>query len=111
MVSSRIPALADEPSPCVEDLELLVLLEASDGEGVLVAGSSACRVPPGLQEAELRDRVTWGTEALRRERARLAKRQLLPDQLIAYFEALNASETEDEVLCSLAEHALRIVGG
>ena len=106
----RVPRDA-EPSPCVEDLELLVLLEDSDGEGVLVAGSSACRVPRGLEEEELRDRVTWGTEALRRERARLAKRQLLPDQLIAYFEALNASETEDEVLCALAEHALLIVGG
>jgi diguanylate cyclase (GGDEF)-like protein len=110
-VQQQLTQREEDPAPCVEDLELLVLLEASDGEGVLVAGSSACRVPRGLEEAELRDRVTWGTEALRRERARLAKRQLLPDQLIAYFEALNAAETEDGVLCALAEHALRIVGG
>ena len=98
------------PRPA-EEMELLVLLEAEDGEGVLVAGGSACRVPEELREAKLRDRMTWGAEALRRERARLAKRQRLPDQLIAYFEALNAAEAEDEVFFALAEHALRIVGG
>jgi diguanylate cyclase (GGDEF)-like protein len=110
VVSGRRAPRGPEPA-CLEDLEMLVLLEATDGEGMLVAGSSACRVPRGLQDAELRDRVSWGTAALRRQRAREAKRQLLPDQLIAYFEALNASETEDEVLCALAEHALHIVGG
>jgi diguanylate cyclase (GGDEF)-like protein len=110
-VTVQAPPPLEESTPCLENLEMMVLLEADDGDSILVAGNAACRVPRGMKETELRERVAWGAAALRRERARVEKRQKLPDQLIAFFEELNGADSEDEVLCALAQNALRVVGG
>jgi diguanylate cyclase (GGDEF)-like protein len=92
---------------------LLLLLEVEGDDGLLVAGAATYRVPGGGGQGddELFSHAARGAAALREERLRAEKRQKLPDQLIAYFEALNASDTEAQALHALAVHALRIVGG
>jgi diguanylate cyclase (GGDEF)-like protein len=106
-----VTAISLRPAPAAPDDGLLLLLEGDDGEGLLVAGAAACRVPQGSSEADLLDAdAAMGAAALLRERARMEKRQRLPDQLIAYFEELALAESEDAVLRALADHALRIVG-
>ncbi|HEX8906636.1 MAG TPA: GGDEF domain-containing protein, partial [Longimicrobiaceae bacterium] len=74
------------------------------------AASGTCRLPHAGED-DLLAQASARVAALRQERMRQAKRQRLPDQLIAYFEDLNAAETEDDVFRALAGHALRIVGG
>ncbi|HEX2204337.1 MAG TPA: sensor domain-containing diguanylate cyclase [Longimicrobium sp.] len=90
--------------------ELLVLLQGDDDDGLLVAASGTCRVPGGTAGAGVMERAAARLAALRRERQRMQKRQRLPDQLIAYFEELNAAECEDEVFRAIAAHALAVVG-
>ncbi|MBB4637328.1 diguanylate cyclase [Longimicrobium terrae] len=89
---------------------LVLLLDGPDGEGVLVTGAVAGRVPQSREIPDLMDRAAVGAAVFLRERNRTEKRQRLPDQLIGYFEELNAADTEPDVLRSLATHALRIVG-
>ncbi|HYH82611.1 MAG TPA: sensor domain-containing diguanylate cyclase [Longimicrobium sp.] len=101
----------DIPSALCDDdtQDLVLLLEAGPDEGVLMAASGTCRIPSS-GESDLLEHASARLAAMRQERLRQAKRQRLPDQLIAYFEELNAAETEDEVFFSLAAHALRMVG-
>ncbi|HEU0052264.1 MAG TPA: GGDEF domain-containing protein [Longimicrobium sp.] len=97
---------------CQRAGDLLLLLEVEGDDGLLVAGAATYRVPGGSAgDDELFSRAARGAAALREERLRVEKRQRLPDQLIAYFQSLNAADTEAEVLLALAAHALRIVGG
>ena len=92
--------------------DLLLLLDVDGDDGLLVAGSATYCVPRGDgDDAALFDHAARGAARLREERLRLEKRQKLPDQLIAYFQELNAATGEDDVLCALSAHALRIVGG
>lgn len=97
------------PERCERGENLVLLLDGADGEGVLVTGAVAGRVPNGSETPDLLDRAALGASLFLRERMRTEKRQQLPDQLIGYFEALNAAETEDDVWRALADHALRIV--
>lgn len=90
--------------------DLVLLLDGPDGEGVLVTGAVAGRVPQGRQDPDLMDRAAVGAAVFMRERLRTEKRQRLPDQLIGYFEELNAADTDGQVLRALADHSLRIVG-
>ncbi|HEU4454344.1 MAG TPA: hypothetical protein VFR81_14850, partial [Longimicrobium sp.] len=70
---------------------ILLLLEEDGDEALLLAASGTCRVPRGDDPAML-----WRAAArVRQERMRREKRQRLPDQLISYFEELNAAERED----------------
>ena len=98
------------PVPDGDDQDVLLLLEAGPGEGVLLAASGTCRLPC-RGEGDLLAQARTRAAALRQERMRQARRQRLPDQLIAYFEELNAADAEDDVFRALAAHALRIVGG
>jgi diguanylate cyclase (GGDEF)-like protein len=77
---------------------------------VLVTGAVAGRVPQGRHDPDLMDRAAVGAAVFMRERLRTEKRQRLPDQLIVYFEELNAAENDSQVMRALADHALRIVG-
>lgn len=97
------------PEHCERGESLVLLLDDADGEGVLVTGAVAGRVPHGSETPDLLDRAAVGASVFLREKMRTEKRQRLPDQLIGYFEALNAADTEDAVWRALAEHALRIV--
>ncbi|HEX6908831.1 MAG TPA: sensor domain-containing diguanylate cyclase [Longimicrobium sp.] len=97
------------PEHCERGESLVLLLDDADGEGVLVTGAVTGRVPPGSETPDLLDRAAVGASLFLREKVRTEKRQRLPDQLIGYFEALNAAETEDDVWRALADHALRIV--
>jgi diguanylate cyclase (GGDEF)-like protein len=97
------------PERCERGESLVLLLDGADGEGVLVTGAVAGRVPSGSETPDLLDRAALGASVFLRERMRTEKRQQLPDQLIGYFEALNDAETEDDVWRGLAQHALRIV--
>jgi diguanylate cyclase (GGDEF)-like protein len=97
------------PEHCERGESLVLLLDDVDGEGVLVTGAVAGRVPNGSETPDLLDRAAVGASLFMRERVRTEKRQRLPDQLIGYFEALNAADTDDAVWRALAEHALRIV--
>lgn len=97
------------PERCERGESLVLLLDDADGEGVLVTGAVAGRVPHGSETPDLLDRAAVGASVFLREKMRTEKRQRLPDQLIGYFEALNAAETEDAVWLTLSEHALRIV--
>lgn len=97
------------PERCERGESLVLLLDGADGEGVLVTGAVAGRVPNGSETPDLLDRAALGASLFLRERMRTEKRQQLPDQLIGYFEALNEAETEDDVWRALARHALRIV--
>jgi diguanylate cyclase (GGDEF)-like protein len=101
-------ARAQMPVPCGDGQDLVLVLDSGSDDGVLLAAAGACRLPRGEGDllAEARARVA----ELRQERVRQAKRQRLPDQLIAYFEELNAADAEDDVFRALAAHALRIVG-
>ncbi len=90
--------------------DLVLLLDGPDGEGVLVTGAVAGRVPQGRHDPDLMDRAAVGAAVFMRERLRTEKRQRLPDQLIVYFEELNAAENDGQVMRALADHALRIVG-
>ncbi|HEX8318522.1 GGDEF domain-containing protein [Longimicrobium sp.] len=90
--------------------DLVLLLDGPDGEGVLVTGAVAGRVPQGRHDPDLMDRAAVGAAVFMRERLRTEKRQRLPDQLIVYFEELNAAENDSQVMRALADHALRIVG-
>jgi diguanylate cyclase (GGDEF)-like protein len=104
------PAAATVPVPCGDDGQDLVLqLEAGPEEGVLLTTAGTCRLPRAA-EGDLLAQARAHVAELRQERMRQAKRQRLPDQLIAYFEELNAAEGEDAVFRALAVHALRIVG-
>jgi len=105
-VRAAVQELAEVPAD-VQDLVLL--LESGPEEGMLLAASGSWRLPregQGDLLAQARARIA----ALRQERMRQAKRQRLPDQLIAYFEELNAATAEDDVFRALADHALLIVG-
>lgn len=97
------------PERCERGESLVLLLDDEDGEGVLVTGAVAGRVPHGSETPDLLDRAAVGASVFLREKMRTEKRQRLPDQLIGYFEALNAADTEDAVWRALAGHALRIV--
>ena len=97
-------------SALADDADLVVLLESDHDETLLVAAAGACRLPTGESGGAVMDRAAARLAALRRDRARMQKRQRLPDQLIAYFEELNAAEAEDDVFLALADHALTIVG-
>jgi diguanylate cyclase (GGDEF)-like protein len=101
--SAALPALCDGSQ------DLVLLLEAGPEEGVLLAASGTVRVPSSGDD-DLLAQASARLAALRSERLRQAKRQRLPDQLIAYFEELNAAECEDQVFLALAEHARHIVG-
>jgi diguanylate cyclase (GGDEF)-like protein len=85
---------------------LVLLLEAGADEALLLSAPDACRVPRG-RESDLLQRAA---ARARQERVRMHKRQRLPDQLIAYFEELNAADAVDAVFRALATHALAIVG-
>lgn len=101
--AAALPALGDAQQ------DLVLLLEAGPDHGVLLAASGTCRLP-SVGESDLLEHASARLAELRQERLRQAKRQRLPDQLIAYFEVLNAAEREDEVFRAVADHALRIVG-
>jgi diguanylate cyclase (GGDEF)-like protein len=88
---------------------LVLLLEAGPRESVLMAASETCRLPCA-GEGDLLEQAAARVAALRAERLRQAKRQRLPDHLIAFFLELNAAECEHAVFHVLAEHALRMVG-
>ncbi|HEX2208508.1 MAG TPA: GGDEF domain-containing protein [Longimicrobium sp.] len=98
------------PEQCQRGESLVLLLDGPGGEGVLVTGAVAGTVPQGSDTPDLMDRAAVGASLFLRERIRTEKRQRLPDQLIGYFEELNAAECEDAVWRALATHALRIVG-
>lgn len=98
------------PDACERGESLVLLLDAPGGEGVLVTGAVAGVVPQGSDSPDLMDRAAVGASVFLRERLRTEKRQRLPDQLISYFEELNAADSEDAVWRALADHALRIVG-
>ncbi|HEU0299085.1 MAG TPA: GGDEF domain-containing protein [Longimicrobium sp.] len=98
------------PDRCERGESLVLLLDAPGGESVLVTGAVAGLVPQGSDSPDLMDRAAVGASVFMRERLRTEKRQRLPDQLISYFEELNAAECEDAVWRALADHALRIVG-
>lgn len=97
------------PEHCERGESLVLLLDDVDGEGVLVTGAVAGRVPNGSETPDLLDRAAVGASVFLREKMRTEKRQRLPDQLIGYFEALNAADSEDAVWRALSDHALRIV--
>jgi diguanylate cyclase (GGDEF)-like protein len=98
------------PERCERGESLVLLLDQPGGESVLVTGAVAGRVPQGSEGPDLLDRAAVGASVFLHEKLRTEKRQRLPDQLIGYFEELNAAECEDHVWRSLAENALRIVG-
>src|SRR5215207_116683 len=76
---------------------LVLLLEDGADEAVLVSASRTCRIPRGGE-----DDLLWQAAArVRQERMRMEKRQRLPDQLIAYFEELNAADAEEDVFRAL----------
>ncbi|HET7463271.1 MAG TPA: GGDEF domain-containing protein [Longimicrobium sp.] len=97
------------PALCDGQQDLVLLLEAGPDQGVLMAASGTCRLP-STGDNDLLEHASARLAELRQERLRQAKRQRLPDQLIAFFEVLNAAEREDQVFLALADHALRIVG-
>ncbi|HET7228595.1 MAG TPA: GGDEF domain-containing protein [Longimicrobium sp.] len=101
--SAALPALCDGSQ------DLVLLLKAGPDQGVLMAASGTCRLP-ATGDDDLLEHASARLAVLRQERLRQAKRQRLPDQLIAYFEELNAAECADQVFLALADHALRIVG-
>jgi diguanylate cyclase (GGDEF)-like protein len=106
----RAPRFAQAAVPSGDDAQdLVLLLESGPEESVLLAASGTCRLPR-VGEGDLLAQARARVAALRQERVRQTKRQRLPDQLIAYFEELNAADAEDEVFRALAAHALRIVG-
>lgn len=107
--AGRSPILDDGWPVAAGGQELMLLLEAGPDEGVLLTASETYRVPT-CGERDLLAEASARVAAVRQERLRQAKRQRLPDELIAYFEALNAADSEDGVYRALAEHALRIVG-
>lgn len=98
------------PEQCQRGESLVLLLDGPGGEGVLVTGAVAGTVPQGSESPDLMDRAAVGASVFLREKLRTEKRQRLPDQLIGYFEELNAAECEDAVWRALSTHALRIVG-
>lgn len=97
------------PALCESQQDLVLLLEAGPDQGVLMAASGTCQLP-STGENDLLEHASARLAELRQERLRQAKRQRLPDQLIAYFEVLNAAEHADDVFRALADHALLIVG-
>jgi diguanylate cyclase (GGDEF)-like protein len=98
------------PEQCQHGESLVLLLDGPGCEGMLVTGAVAGMVPQGSDNPDLMDRAAVGASVFLREKLRTEKRQQLPDQLIGYFEALNAADSEDGVWHALAAHALRIVG-
>jgi diguanylate cyclase (GGDEF)-like protein len=92
------------PLGCGDEDGLVVLMQ-QEGETLAIAAARVCRIPAGAE-----DLMSFLPHLLGKERALVERRNGLPDQLIAYFEELNAASTEDEVLCALAEHAPRMVG-
>ena len=103
------PVTTELPALCETAQDLVLVLEAGPDQGVLMAASGTCRLPVSGED-DLLEHASAQLAALRQERLRQAKRQRLPDQLIAYFEELNAAESDDQVFRALAEHALRVVG-
>ncbi|HEY0035115.1 MAG TPA: hypothetical protein VGB66_00435, partial [Longimicrobium sp.] len=55
--------------------DLVLLLDGPDGEGVLVTGAVAGRVPQGRHDPDLMDRAAVGAAVFMRERLRTEKRQ------------------------------------
>jgi diguanylate cyclase (GGDEF)-like protein len=94
---------------CAEGEGLVLVLDGGPQEGMVMAASAPCRLPC-VSEDDLMAQAAARVAALRHERLRQAKRQRLPDHLIAFFHELNAAESEAEVFHALAEHALRMVG-
>ncbi|HWK88626.1 MAG TPA: hypothetical protein VNP72_01475, partial [Longimicrobium sp.] len=96
---------------CAFGDDVILLLDSEEGQGFLVSGAVTAELPHGADEGDLMARAATGAAVALQERLRAEKRQRLPDQLIAFFEALNAADGEDTVFHALAEHALRMVGG
>src|SRR6185295_10230440 len=95
------PALAARPEGglrglCDEGEGLVLVLDGGPQEGVVMAASAPCRLPC-VGEDDLLEQAAARVAALRHERLRQAKRERLPDYLIAYFQALNAADGEAEV--------------
>jgi len=108
------PVLATRPEGglrglCEEGEGLVLVLDGGPQEGVVMAASTPCRLPC-VGEDDLLEQAAARVAALRHERLRQAKRQRLPDYLIAFFLELNDAESEAAVFHALAEHALRMVG-
>jgi len=74
-----------------------------------MAASDPCRLPCAGED-DLLEQAAARVAALRHDRLRQAKRQRLPDYLIAFFLELNAADSEAAVFQALADHALRMVG-
>ncbi|HEU0012794.1 MAG TPA: GGDEF domain-containing protein [Longimicrobium sp.] len=102
---------ARDGDSCACGDDVVLLLDGAEGQGVLVAGAVTATLPTGADHEDLLARAATGAAVALQERLRAEKRQRLPDQLIDYFEALNAAEGQEGVFHALAEHALRIVGG
>jgi diguanylate cyclase (GGDEF)-like protein len=94
-----------------EPEDTVFVLDLGANEAVLVAGAAVRRIPRGDGGRELLGRAAAGAAAWRRERLRVWKRSLLPEQLIAFSEHLNRADNAGDVCRSLAEHAALIVGG
>jgi len=94
---------------CDEAEGVVLVLDGGPQEGVVMATSAPCRLPCAGED-DLLEQAAARVAALRAERLRQAKRERLPDHLIAFFQALNAADGEAEVFHALAEHALRMVG-
>jgi diguanylate cyclase (GGDEF)-like protein len=108
------PVLATRPEGglrglCAEGEGLVLVLDGGPQEGVVMAASAPCRLPCAGEE-DLLEQAAARVAALRHDRLRQAKRQRLPDYLIAFFLELNAADTEAAVFQALADHALRMVG-
>jgi diguanylate cyclase (GGDEF)-like protein len=91
--------------------ETVFVLDLGANEAVLVAGAAVRRIPRGDGGRELLGRAAAGAAAWRRERMRVWKRSLLPEQLIAFSEHLNRADGPAEVCRALAEHTPQVVGG
>jgi diguanylate cyclase (GGDEF)-like protein len=108
------PVLATRPEGglrglCDEGEGLVLVLDGGPQQGVVMAAAEPCRLPCSGEE-DLMEQAAARIAALRHERLRQAKRQRLPDHLIAFFLELNAADSEAAVFQALAEHALRMVG-
>jgi diguanylate cyclase (GGDEF)-like protein len=108
------PVIATRPEGglrglCDEGEGLVLVLDGGPQEGVVMAASEPCRLPC-VGEDDLLEQAAARVAALRHERLRQAKRQRLPDYLIAFFLELNDADSEAAVFHALAEHALRMVG-
>jgi diguanylate cyclase (GGDEF)-like protein len=97
--------------PRAEPEDTVFLLDLGADEAVLVAGAAVRRIPRGEGGRELVGRAAAGAAAWRRERLRIWKRALLPEQLIGFSEQLTRAESPAEVCRALMDHTAQIVGG